>query len=58
MTKQKPKPREVEIVSAKYQPSKAELETDLRVDATFDQSVKALAKPVQIREVSRPRRAR
>ena len=50
----KPKLREVEIVNPNYQPSAAELAEDVRVDATFDEAVEALAKPVTIRYVDRP----
>ena len=49
-----PKPREVEIVKPDYQPSVAELAEDTRVDATFDEAVDALTKPVSIRYVDRP----
>lgn len=58
MTKEKPKPRTVRIVSSTYQPSKKELEVDLRVDASFDEAVAALAKPIRVEEVSRPGRSR
>ena len=51
----RPKAREVEIVSPDYQPSAAELEEDVRVDASFDQAVDALTKPVRIRYVDRPK---
>ena len=50
----KPKPREVEIVKPDYQPSAAELAEDARVNATFDEAVEALTKPVSIRYVDRP----
>ena len=50
----KPAPREVEIVHPDYQPSKAELEEDLRVDATFEETVDALAQPVSIHDINRP----
>ena len=50
----KPKSRVVEIAHSAYQPSKAEREADLRVNATFDESVEALIKPVKIRRVIRP----
>ena len=53
----KPKAREVEIVSPDYQPSAAELEEDVRVDATFDEAVDALTRPVSIRYVDRPKPA-
>ena len=49
----KPKPRTVEIVKSDYQPTKAELEADTRVDASFDEAVDALTKPVSIRYVER-----
>ena len=53
----KPKPREVKIVRPDYQPSAAELEEDTRVEATFDEAVDALTKPVSIRYVDRPKPA-
>jgi hypothetical protein len=55
MTK-KPERREVEIVSPDYQPSKAELEADMRVDASFEEAVSALCQPVQIKYIDEPRR--
>ena len=51
-----PKSKEVEIVHSGYQPNKEELKADLRVDATFDEAVEALTKPVKIRRVIRPER--
>ena len=42
----------VEIVHLSYQPSKAELEDDARVDATFE----ALLQPVGVRHIPRLRR--
>ena len=53
----KPKPREVEIVEPDYQPSAAELADDTRVEATFDEAVEALTKPVGIRYIDRPKPA-
>ena len=50
----KPKPRDVEIVRPVYQPSKSELEEDMRVDATFDEAVDALTRPVRIRYIDHP----
>lgn len=55
MNRTKPEPREVELLHPSYQPSKAELEEDLRVDATFEEAVQALAQPVKVRYVSRSR---
>lgn len=54
----KTKPREVEIVHPSYQPSKAELEEDARVNATFEEAVKALTKPVTIRHIPKPKGSR
>ncbi len=51
----KPEPREVHIVHNDYQPSKTQLEADARVEATFEEAVDALAQPVRIRNVIRPR---
>lgn len=50
MAKQPTRPT-VEVADPTYQPSKAELEADLRVDATFEQAVKALAKDVNVKHV-------
>ena len=41
----------VKVAEPTYQPSRTELEADLRVDATFEQAVKALAKDVNVRHV-------
>ena len=46
-----PKPREVELPHYSYQPSRAELHEDHRVDATFERVVAACLKPVKIRYV-------
>ena len=53
----KPKPRTVEVLHPSYQPSKAELEADLRVNATFHEAMDALTQPVQIRYIDRPKPA-
>ena len=45
---------EVEIVNPDYQPSKDELEEDMRLDATFEEAVDALTKPVRVKYVNRP----
>ena len=52
MSKEKPEPHAVRVVQSSYQPNRAELEADLRVDASFDEAVDALARPVRVREVS------
>ncbi len=54
----RPKPVRVEIARDSYQPSKEELEADTRVDATFEEAVSALAKPVEVVRVARHRRDR
>ncbi len=54
--KPKRNPREIEVVRSEYQPSKAELEADARIDATFEEAVDALCQPVDIRYVDRPSR--
>ncbi len=51
----KPDRPTVEVAEPTYQPSKAELEADLRVDATFEQAVKALAKDVNVKHVRIPK---
>ena len=38
----KPSPREIEIVHPSYQPSRAELREDLRLDATFEELTAAV----------------
>lgn len=50
-----PKRREIDLRSHDYQPSKKELEEDVRVNATFDEAVDALKRPVRIRYIDRPK---
>ena len=52
----RPPPRQVDIVKPTYQPSKAELNEDVRVNATFEEAVDALTRPVEINYVPRPSR--
>ena len=51
-----PTARQVDIVRPAYQPSKAELNEDLRVDASFEEAVDALTRPVTVRYIPRPKR--
>ena len=51
-----PPPRIVDVVAPTYQPSKAELEEDMRVRATFEEAVSALAQPVTVNYIPRPKR--
>ena len=55
MNKPKQKSRPVMLVRPSYQPSKAELEEDMRVDATPEEAVDALTRPVRIRYIDRPK---
>jgi len=50
------KPRRMPLARNTYQPSRAWLERDMRVDATFDEAVDALCQPVRIGCVDRPKR--
>lgn len=51
-------PRMVDVVVPTYQPSKGELKEDVRVRATFDEAIAALARPVVINYIPRPKRRR
>ena len=53
----KPKPLTIELVDQSYQPSKAELEADLRIKGAFKfkQAIQALVRPVRIRRVKSAR---
>ena len=43
--------RTVDVPDPSYQPTTAELQEDLRLKGTFEQAVKALVRPVEIRKV-------
>ena len=45
-------PRIIELPHHSYQPSVAELNEDMRVDATFEELVKAVLQPARIRYVT------
>ena len=49
-------PRIVDVVAPTYQPSKAELEEDMRFRATFEEAVEVLTRPVKVRYIPRPKR--
>jgi len=53
----RPETPTVRTVDPTYQPSKAELEEDLRVDATFEEALKAVARTVKV-EYYMPERKR
>lgn len=46
--------REVAIAHPSYQPTKAGLEADMRVEASFEEAVDALTRPVRVRYVEKP----
>ena len=52
---EKPQPVEVEMVESSYQPTKAQLEEDMRVDVGFEEAVEAMAQNVTIRNIPRPK---
>ena len=39
MKRQRPKPRKVKLVKSSYQPSKVELEEEVKLDCSFDEVV-------------------
>ncbi|MDE0101412.1 MAG: hypothetical protein OXN89_03450 [Bryobacterales bacterium] len=47
----KPEPHIIELPHHSYQPSVAELNEDMRVDASFEELVKAVLRPAKIRYV-------
>ncbi len=49
--KESKKPKIVELVKSTYQPSRAELREDLRLQGTFKEAIQALVKPAKIRKV-------
>lgn len=48
-------PRTVEIVRSDYQPSQAELEEDMSIDASFEELMQAVMRPVEIKYIPRPK---
>ena len=56
--KEQPKqePRPVEMVRSDYQPSKAELEEDVSIDASFEELMQAAVEPVEITYIPRPKK--
>ena len=41
----------IEVPDSSYQPTRKELHEDLRLKGTFEQAVKALVRPIEIRKV-------
>ena len=54
----RPQPRTVDIPHHTYQPTRAELNEDHRVDATFEEVVEAVLRPVKICYVKPAKRKR
>ena len=52
------KPRKLKLVKSSYQPSKAELEEDVRVDAAFDELIGVMLQPVKIEWIDKPEKRR
>ncbi len=49
------KPRPITLVHQSYQPSAKELREDLRLKGRFEDAVKALVRPVSVRQVMPPK---
>ena len=49
------KPKTVELVKSTYQPTKAEMQEDLRIRATPEQAARAVMRRVQVRQIHRPK---
>ncbi len=43
--------KKVDVPDPSYQPTRKELQEDLRLKGTFEQGIKALVRPVEIRKV-------
>ena len=50
------KPHAVEVVRSDYQPSKAELEKDMSIDASLEELIQSVAEPVGIKYIPRPKK--
>ena len=55
MRKNPPKPPVVEVPHTDYQPTAKELRGDLRLKGTFEDAIKALVRPVRVRQVMPPK---
>ena len=56
MSKRKPKSNTVEIVKPDYQPSKEELEEDMRVDLNFEELTQAVLQDTEVKQEDKPKR--
>lgn len=53
--KQKPKPKTIELVNPRYQPSKADLEGDMRINASPEKVARAVMRRVNVWHIRRPK---
>ncbi len=64
MSRKKPKPKTVELVKSSYQPTKAEMEEEFKMDhagtvrGRMDALAKGLLQPIKTRWIDRPRSRR
>lgn len=56
MPHQEPKPRKLKLVKSSYQPTKAELQETIKLDACFEDLVQAMVQPVDIEWTDKPKR--
>ena len=54
MKRQQPKPRKVKLVKSSYQPSKVELQEEVKLDCSFDELFQAMFQPVDVEWIERP----
>ena len=54
MKRTKPKPRKLTLVDSSYDPTKAELEEEFEIDATFEELTRAVVQPVDIQFTKNP----
>ena len=48
-------PRQIKIVRSDYQPSKAELEEDMSIDASFEELMQVVTELVETKYIPRPK---
>ncbi|MDE2903173.1 MAG: hypothetical protein OXP73_09085 [Chloroflexota bacterium] len=54
MPKVRSKRQQVELVDRTYQPTQQDFMRDIRVNADFEATVRALVQPVEIKKVAKP----
>ena len=48
----------IDVLDSSYQPNRKELQEDLRLKGTFEQAVKALVQPVELRKAMSRKKSR